>query len=92
MQAPNALRAPDYRSLDAALQWSRSLGDVDVGAYLQLRNVLDRDNASTYSGSFVVLRDARGERRTAYRRSAHWYDRFEQGLPRVPLIGARIAF
>jgi hypothetical protein len=91
VQQPNALRTPDYRSLDAMVQWSRAFGDIEVGAYLQLRNALDRDNASTYSGSFVMTRPA-AVRRVEYLRSAHWLDRFEKGLPRMPLLGARVAF
>jgi hypothetical protein len=31
-------------------------------------------------------------RRVEYLRHAQWYDRFEQGLPRMPLVGARVAF
>jgi hypothetical protein len=87
VQAPNALRTPDYRSLDALVQWSRTMGDVEVGAYVQVRNVLGRDNTSTYAGSVMRTRRARdGEEVRS------WDDRFEVGLPRLPLLGARIAF
>ncbi len=51
--------------------------------------MLGRDNAVTYSGSIYE---------TVYDRNPRtideviWYDRFEAGLPRLPLLGARIAF
>ncbi len=87
VEAPNAERTPDYRSLDAVLVWGRGIGSVEVTAYLQIRNVLDRDNASTYSGTVPrVVRGRDGSTRV------NWIDRFEAGLPRMPLFGARIAF
>jgi hypothetical protein len=87
IEKPNAERTPSYRSLDVMLQWSRTFGGAVVGAYVQVRNLLDRDNASTYAGSapagridtrdgFVIL----------------WDDRFERGLPRLPLAGVRVRF
>jgi len=82
LEEPNAERTPAYRSLDATLQWAGVVRGVEVGAYLQVRNVLDRDNGSTYTGSEEVL----------VRNQSHWVDRFVRGLPRMPLLGARIAF
>lgn len=79
VQAPNAQRTPPYRALDASLQASRRLGGVEATVYFQLRNVLNRDNASTYSGSAPLSRTA-------------FDDRFERGLPRLPLLGARVLF
>lgn len=82
LEEPNAERTPSYRSLDATVQWAGTVRGVEVGAYLQVRNALDRDNGSTYTGSEEVL----------LRGTAHWVDRFVRGLPRMPLLGARIAF
>jgi hypothetical protein len=48
--------------------------------------MLDRNNAITYTGSTPVLVRARRQQDIV------WEDRFESGLPRMPLIGARIAF
>jgi hypothetical protein len=79
VQAPNAERTPSYHALDASLQASRRFGSVEATAYFQLRNVLNRDNASTYAGSRPISRTA-------------FDDRFEPGLPRLPLLGARVTF
>jgi hypothetical protein len=87
VQAPNAERTPPYRSLDAALQWAQQLGPVGFSAYFQVRNVLDRDNASTYAGSRPIRRFA-VRNGVAY----EFEDRFEQGLPRLPLVGVRLTF
>ncbi|MGH7505656.1 MAG: hypothetical protein ACRELX_08385, partial [Longimicrobiales bacterium] len=86
VQLPNAQRTPDYRSLDAMVQWSHGFGSLEVGAYIQIRNVLGRDNTSTYSGSVVRRRQTRGTE------ELYWLDRFEAGLPRLPLLGLRVAF
>ena len=84
---PNAMRGPDYHSLDALLSMTRRVGHTELGLYLQLRNVLGNANRSAYSGSLyeiVTLRD--GSERV------RWDDHFEAGLPRLPLIGARVTF
>jgi hypothetical protein len=92
VDAANAERTPPYRSLDASLHWTRAFRGVGVGAYLQVRNVLGTDNASTYAGSYVIGRrtvtDRNGDQRIVYR----WADRFEPGLPRLPLVGFRLTF
>jgi len=87
IDAPNAERTPDYRSLDGMVTWSHGLGRFHLTTYLQIRNILDRDNASTYSGT--VPRVVRGRGGNAM---VEWIDRFEAGLPRMPLVGARVAF
>ena len=86
VEEPNAQRTPDYASLDGSLTWTRLLGGFEVSAYVQVRNVLDRNNAITYTGSVPALVRARRQQDIV------WEDRFETGLPRMPLIGARIAF
>ncbi len=86
LEAQNVERTPDYRSLDASLTWTRALAAFEVSAYVQVRNVLNRNNASTYSGSVPIAV------RTDRQQDIVWGDRFEAGLPRMPLIGARIAF
>jgi hypothetical protein len=88
VEAPNAERTPPYRSLDASLHWVRPMGPVELSAYMQVRNLLARDNASTYSGSRPI-------RRVPGRNGAStvvFEDRFEQGLPRLPLVGLRLTF
>lgn len=86
VEEPNAERTPDYASLDGSLTWTHLLGGVEVSAYVQVRNMLNRNNAITYTGSTPVLVRARRQQDIV------WEDRFETGLPRMPLIGARIAF
>jgi carboxypeptidase family protein/TonB-dependent receptor-like protein len=88
IEAPNAERTPMYAGLDVSLHWTRRLGAAELSAYLQVRNVLDRDNASTYAGSTPVQRLLRPEGVTFVR----FDDRFEQGLPRLPLVGLRMTF
>jgi hypothetical protein len=87
VQEPNAERTPSYGSLDASLQWANAIGPVELSAYLQVRNLLDRDNASTYAGSRPIQRviDRNGTRFV-------FEDRFEKGLPRLPLVGLRMTF
>lgn len=83
----NAERTPDYRSLDVSLLWSRLMHGVDVSAYVQVRNVLGRDNASTYAGSGPI-----GRRQAPEGTRILWEDRFESGLPRMPMAGLRVSF
>ncbi len=87
VQEPNAQRTPAYASLDASLQWRGSVRGVELSAYAQVRNLLDRDNATTYSGTGAARRVTRTGDSELF-----VDDRFERGLPRLPLIGARIAF
>lgn len=83
----NAERTPGYRSLDLSLQWGRPVGPVELNAYAQVRNLLGRDNASTYAGSGPV-----GRIQTREGTQIVWEDRFERGLPRMPVAGLSIAF
>ena len=87
IDAYNAERTPDYRSLDASLLWSQPIRNVELSAYVQVRNVLARDNASTYAGSGPIGRIDRASDVIIL-----WEDRFERGLPRMPMIGLRVTF
>jgi hypothetical protein len=86
VDAHNGERTPGSRSLDMSVQWGGRTGPVQLSAYVQVRNVLDRDNASTYSGSGPVGRVRPDGTRYV------WEDRFERGLPRVPMAGLRVSF
>jgi Carboxypeptidase regulatory-like domain/TonB-dependent Receptor Plug Domain len=88
VEAPNTRRTPAYNGLDAIATLSRHVGRTETSVYLQLRNVLGHDNAITYTGSIYELRRVTGSTNP----DVVWVDRFEQGLPRLPLIGARITF
>ncbi|HUF12045.1 MAG TPA: TonB-dependent receptor, partial [Longimicrobiales bacterium] len=87
VQEPNAVRTPAYHGVAASLHWSRTFGGFEVGAYVQLRNALDRDNAVTYAGTVPLITRVRGGETEIV-----WDDRLEAGLPRLPMFGARIAF
>ncbi|HET9983414.1 MAG TPA: TonB-dependent receptor [Longimicrobiales bacterium] len=83
---PNAMRGPRYASLDLLLDWTASLGGREIGGYVQLRNALGRKNRTVYVDSQpgCVLGWC-GPR-------AILGNRYETGLPRLPVIGFRVRF
>ncbi len=90
---PGAQRGPMYMSTDLMVDWTTRVWFADITAYLQVRNVLDRGNAVTYQGSEAECLDEPAPpsmaRCTAFRIVE---DRFVNGLPRLPLLGFRVAF
>lgn len=89
IESPNAERSPAYASLDLLVDWSRTLGTVQVGAYLQVRNVLGLANAVTYTGS---VRQCTPAPPTLVPVGGGVCDRFDLGVPLLPLAGVRVAF
>jgi hypothetical protein len=94
---PGAHRTPVFASLDLRLDYSTELGGRPVGAYVQLINALNRRNRVTYAGS--VDRCNPAVRSLASTGDALdcsagpvIHDRFRSGLPRLPLVGFRVAF
>jgi hypothetical protein len=87
VESYHAERTPSYRSLDMSVQWTSTVRGATVSAYAQVRNVLGRDNASTYAGSAPIARVTTPEG-TTFR----FDDRFESGLRRLPLVGLRLSF
>jgi hypothetical protein len=88
---PAAQRTPIYASLDLLLDYTGELAGLNVGAYVQLLNALGRRNRVTYAGSIDRCATA------ASAPDGCVYgpvieDRFKSGLPRLPLVGLRIAF
>jgi hypothetical protein len=81
---PGAGRAPGYASVDLLFEWSARVRRVEGAAYLQLYNVLGADNPSTYVRTCTGCGD-----RSVGGASG---DRFLPGIPRLPLLGARLAF
>jgi hypothetical protein len=82
MSEPNAERAPAHASLDLLLDWNGRLGGLDVGAYVQLRNALGRENVTVYTGNddgCSLVGCGAGLRST-----------YERGVPRLPVIGIRV--
>lgn len=82
----NVERTPAYAGLDLTAEYVRQFGTWEVTAYGQVRNALGRNNAVTYSGSVGCGGGAGGRCVDGFR------DRFEPGIPRLPLIGLRFAF
>jgi hypothetical protein len=82
LDQPNAARAPTFASLDLLFDWSARIRTADVGAFLQLRNVLGRENATVYTGGPAACQPVGCERDL---------DNFyERGVPRLPVIGLRV--
>lgn len=81
----HAERTPAYASLDLTAEYVWSVGSWDVTAYGQIRNALGRRNAVTYSGSMACDPGVTGC-------PDGFDDRFEPGIPRLPLVGVRFAF
>lgn len=87
---PGAHRTPAYASLDLLADWTGSLRGWEVGAYLQLRNALGRDNASTYDYTSEVCpgRGFVAPCPTGYQ----LVDHFQYGVPMLPVLGLRLRF
>jgi hypothetical protein len=85
---PGEGRTRAYASLDLLLDWSRAFRGWELGAYLQLRNVLGRDNPARYNVSIPC--EQFGTSACAPRTGAQ--DQFQPGLPTLPLIGFRARF
>jgi hypothetical protein len=90
IESPNAVRGPSYAALDLLVDWSRSVGRVQIGAFAQLRNVLNRANAVTYTGS--VDRCSHPKPPTLVPVGGAVCDQFDRGVPLLPLAGIRVAF
>jgi hypothetical protein len=72
-------RTPAYASLDLQIEHTGRVFGLPFGVYGQLRNALARDNRAAYVGSILDC-DAQG-------RDCTLTDRFEDGFPRLPLLG-----
>jgi hypothetical protein len=90
IESPNAARTASYAALDLLLDWTRAVGKVRIGAFLQLRNVLNRANAITYTGSVQQCQVPAPPRLVAI--GGGVCDRFDRGVPLLPLGGVRVAF
>lgn len=78
-------RGPAYASVDLMTEWTHTFGRWSLSAFGQLRNALGSGNAVTYHSSCLCIDDdASGET---------WLgDRFDRGLPRLPIVGLRARF
>lgn len=80
---PGGQRGPAYASLDLMASWTRPFDGWSLSAYAQLRNALGSPNAVTYHSSCVCVEGDVG---------ARLGDRFDRGLPRLPVVGLRVRF
>lgn len=98
LEAPNAERTPSYASLDLMVEYTTTLGRWRVSGYGQLRNAVGRRNAVTYSGSVNCAAPEGVGVNTPWPRDLRcgevsgMRDLFDRGVPRLPLIGLRVAF
>ena len=100
VELPNAERAAGYKVLDLLVDWSKDVGRVRIGAYLQLRNALNFMNRVTYTGTLTCPNTSGiGPQPPGYDPAPGTdiegnplCDRFDRGLPILPLGGIRIAF
>lgn len=95
---PGAERAPAYRSADLLLDWNGTVGGWQVGAFAQLHNVLGDRNRAAYQSSRTVCRTPSGARCSdpILEPLPESFDPennlYLPGLPRVPMVGLRVAF
>ncbi len=90
IELPNAVRAPTYASVDLLVDWTRAGRRWSLGVFLQVRNVLNRKNAVTYTGTLKLC--SRPNPPTLVRVRAGVCDRFDRGMSMLPLAGVRLGF
>jgi hypothetical protein len=89
---PGAFRMPAHASLDLLLDYGWRVRGVEAGAYLQLRNALGRENAATYSSTGDWCPGDQGGYTGQCPQGFVMHDRFEPGLPLLPVLGFRARF
>lgn len=91
IEAPNAARAPPYVTADALLEWTRQFRGWELGAFLQVRNVLNRRNRVTYAGSLGSC-DPAPPGAVIVDSTRLVCDMFDRSVPLIPLAGVTVAF
>jgi hypothetical protein len=79
-EAAGRERGPSYASLDLHFETEGTVFALPFGFFLQLRNVLNRDNRAAYDGSVLTCGPVWGVDCTLE-------DNFEDGMPLFPLLG-----
>jgi len=90
IEGPNGERTPAYVSLDLLFDWSHRMRSWTIGAFLQVRNALNLANAVTYTGSLEQCTRPNPPTLVLVRDGV--CDRFERGVPILPLAGIRVTF
>ncbi len=90
VEEPSSGRAPAYATVDLLAEWTWAHRGWDLSASVQLRNAFNWRNASTYAGSIANCSIPAGPGTVIPRPGI--CDRFDRGLPLLPLLGVRVAF
>ncbi len=89
IESAGAAEAPAYVLLDLVFDWTKRFGSWQLGVTVQLKNALNRRNPVTYAGSYsTCTQDSPMER--SIRPGV--CDRFDRGLPLLPLVGVSARF
>lgn len=88
-EMPGEGRSPTYIGVDFLADWTHAFRTFSLGAFLQLRNAIDRRGAVTYAGSYDAC--PTGEPDTRVPRPGVC-DAFDRGLPLLPLLGVSVRF
>lgn len=88
IELAGAQRTRPYVSLNLLAEWTRDFGGWRLGAWVQVRNALNARNAVTYLGTFDHCVDPGPDDVVVGARC----DRFDRGLPLLPLAGVSVAF
>jgi hypothetical protein len=86
VDAPNAGRHRAWSSLDLLVDWTGTIRRARVGMFVQLHNALGRDNPGPYAGAQYCSAWDEAEN------GCRPVDTFDAGLPRLPVVGFRVAF
>ncbi|HEX9887275.1 MAG TPA: TonB-dependent receptor [Longimicrobiales bacterium] len=92
LDRPFLRRGPTYSSLDAVLSWVHAFDGWSLGAFIQGRNLLGRDNAVTYSSTSRCDPVIHGSTGCPGGSTPTWVDSFTSGMIRLPLIGLTATF
>lgn len=87
---PGGVRGPGYGSLDLLTEFTADFDEWTLALYLQVRNVLGRENDRLYRGSDACTPERRRFRWCSAEGDVR--DAFEMGVPTVPVLGFRVAF
>jgi hypothetical protein len=90
VEEPGTGRTPPYATVDVLADWSWVHRRWELGATLQLRNAFNARNAGTYVGSITPCTLPAGPGTVIPRPGV--CDRFDRGIPLLPLVGVRVAF
>jgi hypothetical protein len=90
VEEPGTGRTPPYATVDVLADWNWVHRRWELGATLQLRNAFNARNAGTYVGSITPCTLPAGPGTVIPRPGV--CDRFDRGIPLLPLVGVRVAF